>query len=85
MYKIKSCFSCGKDSFYFGVNRVTEVWIKNLGQAFLKVDLNFKFLGSTFMPKSQFFKILSPKSKKLFLIFYFLSLYCHSPNVIIYS
>ena len=37
MYKIKSCFSCGKDSFYFGVNRVTEVWIKNLGQAFLKV------------------------------------------------
>jgi hypothetical protein len=41
MYKIKSCFSCGKDSFYFGVNRVTEVWIKNLGQAFLKVDQTF--------------------------------------------
>jgi len=41
MYKIKSCFSCVKDSFYFGVNRVTDVWIKNLGQAFLKVDQTF--------------------------------------------
>lgn len=71
MYNKKAVFPCGKDSLYFGVNRVTEVWIKNL--------------GSTFMPKSQFFKILSPKSKKLFLIFYFLSLYCHNPNVIIYS
>jgi len=57
MYKIKSCFSCGKDSFYFGVNRVTEVWIKNL--------------GSTFMPKSQFFKILSQKKQKTFFNFLF--------------
>jgi len=40
MYNKKAVFLVGKTAF-FGVNRVTEVWIKNL--------------GSTFMPKSQFF------------------------------
>ena len=78
MYNKKAVFPC-ETQLFFGVNRVTEVWIKNLGQAFLKVDLNFKFLGSTFMPKIlcqkvSFLKFSPQKAKNFFNFLFFVTI-----------